>query len=264
MIAAYLLVCSVALGVAVLTFFSGFGLGTLLMPAFAAFFPIEVAIAATAVVHLANNLFKTALVGRRAEWSVVARFGLASAVGALGGAWALARLARGHEIATYALAGHEFHVTVTGLTVGALIVVFGALEFSERLERLDLPRWSLPIGGLLSGFFGGLSGHQGALRSAFLARAGMSKEQLVGTRAVCAVIVDSSRLLVYGLAFLSRGWDLLRAGNGVGLVVAATIAAFAGSLLGTRLLRAVTLEHIRRAVGALLLIFGTALAAGLV
>ena len=34
-----------------LTFFSGFGLGTLLLPAFALFYPIELAVASTAVVH---------------------------------------------------------------------------------------------------------------------------------------------------------------------------------------------------------------------
>jgi hypothetical protein len=57
---AYVVVCVVALIVAALTLFSGFGLGTLLMPAFAIFFPVTVAVAATAAVHLANNLFKVA------------------------------------------------------------------------------------------------------------------------------------------------------------------------------------------------------------
>ena len=57
----YLIISLVSLVVAALTFFSGFGLGTLLMPAFALFFPIEVAIAATAVVHLVNNIFKVYL-----------------------------------------------------------------------------------------------------------------------------------------------------------------------------------------------------------
>lgn len=40
-----------------LTFFSGFGLGTLLLPAFALFFPIEIAISLTAIVHFLNNIF---------------------------------------------------------------------------------------------------------------------------------------------------------------------------------------------------------------
>src|SRR5262245_26792816 len=111
--APYLLVCTVALVVAVLTFFSGFGLGTLLMPAFALFFPVEVAIGATAVVHLANTLFKIALIGRWARWSVVAWFGPASALGALAGAWTLAHISEHHEIAACTVAGRELHVTVS-------------------------------------------------------------------------------------------------------------------------------------------------------
>ena len=47
----------VALLTSGLTLFSGFGLGTILMPVFALFFPLPLAIAATAVVHFANNLF---------------------------------------------------------------------------------------------------------------------------------------------------------------------------------------------------------------
>lgn len=39
-----------------LTLFSGFGLGTILTPVFALFFPVATAVAMTAVVHLANNL----------------------------------------------------------------------------------------------------------------------------------------------------------------------------------------------------------------
>jgi hypothetical protein len=47
----HLVIAATALIVSGLTLFSGFGLGTILMPAFALFFPLTVAIAATAVVH---------------------------------------------------------------------------------------------------------------------------------------------------------------------------------------------------------------------
>jgi len=57
------IVALVALVAAALTLFSGFGLGSLLLPAFALFFDLDVAIAATAVVHLLNNLFKTGMLG---------------------------------------------------------------------------------------------------------------------------------------------------------------------------------------------------------
>ena len=59
-----------------LTLYSGFGLGTVLLPAFALFFPAPAAVAATGVVHLLNNLFKGGLVGRQAHAPTLLRFGL--------------------------------------------------------------------------------------------------------------------------------------------------------------------------------------------
>ncbi len=55
--AGIIIICIVAFLTSILTFFSGFGLGTILMPVFALFFPVEVAIALTSVVHFSNNLF---------------------------------------------------------------------------------------------------------------------------------------------------------------------------------------------------------------
>ena len=85
----YVIICIVAIIVSALTLFSGFGLGTLLMPAFALFFPLPIAIAATAVVHLANNIFKAILVGKKADWHAVLRFALPGASAAILGAWIL-------------------------------------------------------------------------------------------------------------------------------------------------------------------------------
>jgi len=53
------------------------------------------------------------------------------------------------------------------------------LEMSPRFQQWSLDKKYLPLGGLLSGFFGGLSGHQGALRSAFLIKSGLSKESFI-------------------------------------------------------------------------------------
>ena len=70
------LICIVAFAASAMTFLSGFGLCTLLLPAFAFFYPIELAVASTAIVHFLNGLFKLALVGRFASWRIVLRFGI--------------------------------------------------------------------------------------------------------------------------------------------------------------------------------------------
>src|SRR3990172_9432145 len=101
----YAVICTVAIVVSALTLFSGFGLGTLLMPAFALFFPINVAVAATAVVHLVNNLFKLLLVGKHADKRVVIRFAVPAAIFAALGAFVLGYISGMEPLVRYAVGG---------------------------------------------------------------------------------------------------------------------------------------------------------------
>ncbi len=262
----FFVVSIVALFVSTLTLFSGFGLGTLLMPAFALFFPVPVAVGATALVHLANNMFKIVLVGRKADRRVVLRFALPAAGAAFAGAWLLEGLSAAVPLFTYSLGERLIEVTPVHLVMGFLIVGFAALELMPRFESLAFPATFIPLGGVLSGFFGGLSGHQGALRSAFLIRAGLSKEAFVGTMVVSAVVVDLVRLAVYGTTFLGNSLEFVsRDGtSGWSLVAAGTAAAFAGSMIGTRLVKKITMKTIRTIVGVMLLFLGLAIGAGVV
>ncbi len=244
-----------------MTLFSGFGLGTVLMPAFALFFPLPVAIAATAIVHLANNLFKLSLVGRAANWWVVLRFGVPAAVAAFAGAATLVAFAGLDEFVEYELLGRQFMVTALKLTIGLLIVAFAALELSPRFASLAIPLRYLPIGGVLSGFFGGLSGNQGAFRSAFLIKAGFDKTAFVATGVVLAVLVDFVRLTVYGGSYFTTQVATLPA-EVLGLVIAATLTAFLGAFIGLRILEKVTLLAVQRLVALCLVAIGSGLAAG--
>ena len=189
----YLLTGVAAFVASGLTLFSGFGLGTVLMPVFALFFPVPVAIAGTAVVHLANNLFKLALLARHAEWGVVLRFSLPAVIAAIVGARALFLFAGLPVWATYEWAGRVHEITALKAVVGGLIVLFAIVELIPRFEKLEFSPRYLVAEGLLSGFFGGLTGNQGAVRSAFLIRAGLDKEAFVGTSVVSMVLVDIVR-----------------------------------------------------------------------
>ncbi|MBU2539500.1 MAG: TSUP family transporter, partial [Proteobacteria bacterium] len=214
----YLIICTVALAVSGLTLFSGFGLGTLLMPVFALFFPVEVAVAATAMVHLANNLFKATLFGRQADYNVVIRFALPAALAAMLGALLLNRLSSMAPIASYSLGTRLFTITWLKTSIGMLIMAFSVAELWPGLKKLSFPPRFIPLGGIVSGFFGGLSGHQGALRTAFLLRAGLSKEALIGTMILSAIVVDISRMLIYGTTFFTRDYAVMQAKGGFGLV----------------------------------------------
>jgi len=252
-----------ALAAAALTLFSGFGLGTLLMPVFAIFFPLPVAVAATAVVHLANNLFKLVLVGRDADWRVVVRFGIPAALAALAGAALLQAAAVLPVLLEYRLGERICQVTVLKLGLAVIILGFVAYEFHPRWSQVAFDAKWLPWGGALAGFFGGLSGLQGALRSAFLLRAGLSKEAFIATGVVGAVIVDTVRLSVYGAGFYG-GLFVLLDEHAWRLVGIASGAAFLGSFLGSKLVAKVTLCKVQVTVAVLLALLAVAMAAGLV
>jgi uncharacterized membrane protein YfcA len=252
-------ICVTALVASALTVFSGFGLGTILMPVFAIFFPTPIAIALTAVVHFGNNLVKLALFGRLADRDIVRRFGIPALLASFLGARLLISLAGDAPLARYSLFGSIHDVTPLGIVLGLLIAAFAAWEAVPRWARIGFDAKYLAVGGGLSGFFGGLSGHQGALRSAFLVRSNLSKETFIGTGVVIACLVDAARLLLYGremnFAVVRERWPL---------VAAAIVAAALGVVLSTRVLPRVSMVAIRRLVTVMLFVIAALLAAGLV
>ena len=242
-----------------LTLFSGFGLGTLLMPVVAMFFPVVTAVAITAFVHLLNNLFKLAALWRAIPWRITLRFGVPALLATIPGALLLARIADHAPLAAYEIAGIAATVTPVKLVVAVLLIVFAVVEWCSLATRVQFGGRYLGFGGALSGFFGGLSGHQGAFRSAFLLHAGLDTRAYIACNATIAALVDCARLVVYGLNL-----PLLLNEVEASLLVAATLAAFAGVMAGSAGIRKVTIGAVQKLVALMLLLLGSLLIAGLV
>ena len=97
----------------------------------------------------------------------------------------------------------------------------------------------------------------------FLIRAGLEKTAFIATVAVAAVMVDVTRLIVYGITVPGEHFTTV-GGQGIELVAVATGAAFAGTFLSSRMLKKITMRTVRTIVGILLFGIGAALAAGVV
>jgi hypothetical protein len=245
-----------------LTLYSGFGLGTMLLPVFALFFPVEMAVVATALVHGANNVFKVSLLGRYADRDIVLKFGLPAIVAAVLGAMTLGWFAGSDSALTIEVDDAVFsRITPVKLVIGLLMIGFALFELLPRFRSMQFERRYLPLGGALSGYFGGLSGHQGALRSAFLAKTGLSTERFVGSNAVIGFLVDLTRISVYVALFTAAGGDVSEFGAWP-LVITGAVSAFCGVLLGKRFLHKVTMTSVQTLVGLLLFGVGLALVAG--
>lgn len=245
--------------IAILTFFSGFGLGTLLTPLFMIFFPVDLAIALTGVVHLFNNIFKLILVSKKADKQVLIRFGIPAVIAAFAGAWLLLQITGLQPLFSYSIGSKTFEVFPVKFLIAVLLIFFAVIDLIPYFSTLQFGKEKLPIGGALSGFFGGLSGNQGALRSAFLIRAGLSKEAFIATAVVVSTFVDFTRLSVYATRFTKAGLQ-----ENLTLVISATIAGIAGSYIGNKVLKKVTLKFLQVVVAFMLIITSLALGAGLI
>jgi uncharacterized membrane protein YfcA len=121
------------------------------------------------------------------------------------------------------------------------------LGLSERIRFGGPLAW---IAGAVSGFFGGLVGNQGGIRSAALLGFGLTKESFVATATAIGVIVDLVRLPVY----LATQADDMR--GALGTLVSATVGVLVGTSWGVRALRRLPEPVSRRAVAALIVLLG--------
>lgn len=241
-----------------LTFFSGFGLGTLLLPVFAIFFPIDVSLTLTAIVHLLNNLFKLLLVGKFADKKVVLRFGVPAILGAFIGSQLFFSLSIYQSLFTYELFGRYYAINFLEMLIGILIIIFSYFELKKSFDTIQFNKKYLPFGGIISGFFGGLSGHQGAFRSAFLIKLGLTKETFIASGVVIACLIDFTRISVYLNSFSEGSFTNYE------ILVSATFSAFLGAFIGNKFVKKVTIENIQKFVAVFLIIIGFGLATGII
>jgi uncharacterized protein len=251
------LISFVALIASLLTFFSGFGLGTILTPFFVLFFPIDVAIALTGIVHLLNNFFKIGLIGKHIQWNIGLKFGLTALIGSYLGAKSLFILS-GKVVYHYSLFGHPLEVTLIKFSVALLMMGFALIEIIPKLRDLHFEKDKIYFGGILSGFFGGLSGNQGALRSMFLIRFGLKKEAYIATGVLIACFIDITRLSVY-----FKSLALQHIEDNYFLLIFAILSAFIGAFIGSKLLTKATHSFVQLIVTVMIILVSIALGLGI-
>ena len=251
------IICLVAFLASILTFFSGFGLGTLLAPVMMIYLPVEVSIALTGVVHFFNNVFKLFLVGRKGDKKVILKFGLPAIFAAYLGAWLLLKMSNLDPIYQYHFLDQQWEIFPIKLVIAILLMAFALIDLLPWFSKLQFGERMLPAGGVLSGFFGGLTGTQGALRSAFLIKSSLNKEAFIGTTVVVSTLVDITRLGVYATGFS----EVIQAEISV-IIIGATISAIIGAILGNKLLKKVTFHSIQIIVAVFLILIAIGLGLG--
>ena len=166
---------------AALTVPAGFGLSTILTPLVLLLMGPHEAVAVVAVVHGAHNAGKFAALRESVDFEAFRRYGVWLVLGAILGA------ALQNEVPQKPLLA----------LIGAFLVSLPLLSMSEGWTGYRIPEANDSLGGFGSGFMGGLTGHQGALRAMFLTRRLPDKMTYAATASVLALCVDFSRVPVY-------------------------------------------------------------------
>lgn len=213
---------------------AGFGIGSVLTPAFNLALDTRLAVAAVAIPHAVASVFRFVLLKGDIDRRLLVRFGLFSAAGGLTGALL-------HSVATSPA------LTMVFATLLIFAGLSGATGFSRRMRFGPRVEW---IAGALSGFLGGLVGNQGGIRSAALLGSGLDRHAFVATATAVAVIVDAVRLPVY---IFTTGPELRGLTR---LIAISTLGVLLGTLLGNRVLKRIPENIFQRLVGVLILLLG--------
>jgi len=212
----------------------GFGIGSVLTPLLAARLGTPLAVAAVAIPHAFATALRCWRLRSAIDMRILREFGILSAVGGLTGA----------------LVGTRVSERVLTIVLGLLLLATSAAALTNWSSRWK-PRGAMVwLFGLASGFFGGIAGNQGGLRSAALLSWRLSPAAFVATATATGLMVDAARTPIY----VWRAGDAL-----LGLrtpIAVACIGVLAGTIAGERLLLGLSPERFRRLVGVLIGVLG--------
>ena len=216
---------------------AGFGIGSLLTPLVAIEAGTKLAVTLVSIPHAAATTLRCWRLRRHIDWAVFRGFGLASAAGGLAGAALHARASS----------------PALGATLGLLLVFAGISTLTGIADRLRFRGTAALAAGGLSGFFGGLVGNQGGIRSAALLGVELGRDEFIATATASALIVDAARVGIYvatDAAEIARLWPL---------VAVAAAGALLGTIGGEGVLRRIPEPVFRRVVAVALVVLGVAM-----
>lgn len=177
----------IAGGVGTLT---GFGTSTIMVPVLLLFFPLAPTLLLVGIIHWFGDIWKIALFRQGVRWRLILLFGVPGV------------------ILTFLGARLVFSVSETLLSqiLGGFLIAYVAFLFFNPSFKFKQNALTAATGGALSGFFAGIFGVGGAVRSAFLAAFDLPKAVYIATAGAIGLAIDTARIGTY----ISEGATLPR------------------------------------------------------
>ena len=213
---------------------AGFGIGSILTPVLAVQAGTKLAVALGSIPHVIGTAARVIVLRGHVDRKILWSLGLLSAAGGLLGALLNARAQN----------------PVLTLVFGGLLLVAGIANVTTFGQRMRFGPKTAWVAGGVSGFFGGLVGNQGGIRSAALLGFAIPKESFAATATAIGLIVDGARMPVYAA---TQGGAMLQ---WIVPVAIATAGVLVGTFGGVRLLHRIPQQTFRQFVGALIALLG--------
>lgn len=213
---------------------AGFGIGSFLIPLVSTQTGTKAAIALMSLPHFLGTSVRFWLLKSKVNRRILIRFGILSATGGLVGALI-----------------HVFFVSnILQIVFSSMLILAGILGVLQISERLRLGKLSASVVGFASGFFGGLVGEQGGIRSVALLSFDIEKEAFIATATATGLIIDIVRMPVYFITGFGQVSQFLL------IIVLSSMGVIGGTLAGNSILKRIPQELFKRLVSFLILLLG--------
>jgi hypothetical protein len=213
---------------------TGFGTSTLMIPVLAVFFPPAEAIFLVAIIHWFGDVWKVALFRSGFNLRLLLLFG---GVG----------LAASYLGAHISLGASE-HILLRLL--GAFLAGYSLFLIFQSKFKIPSGKLAALSGGALSGFFAGMFGIGGAIRSMFLTAFDLPKAVYIATAGAIGHLVDSTRIITYFAGGATLPGELW-----YGLLLFVPVS-FVGAQAARKLVDKIPQEKFRGVVAVFLFVIG--------
>jgi hypothetical protein len=213
---------------------TGFGTSTLMIPVLAIFFPPVEAIFLVAIIHWFGDIWKVILFRKGFNRRLLVLFGITGLATSYLGAF----ISLG--------ANEEIFLRVLGASLSAYAIF---LVFESKF-KIPAGNFTALSGGALSGFFAGMFGIGGAIRSAFLSAFNLPKAVYIATAGAIGLLVDSTRIITYFAGGATLPQELW-----LGLFLFIP-ASFVGAQIAKRIVDRIPQQSFRIVVAIFLLLIG--------
>lgn len=160
---------------------TGFGTSTIMVPVLSLFLPLPLVLLFVGVIHWFGDIWKMLFFKKGFNWKLILLFGIPGIIASF---WA-ARLPL------------TLPEDLLQRSLGLFLVLYVAFIWFKPTWKMKPSNSNALLGGGLSGFFSGIFGVGGAVRSTFLSAYDLPKSVFLFTSGVIGLLIDSSRVSQY-------------------------------------------------------------------